>query len=429
MQEGRHPPLESTLSGPVIQPSGLDDYEPVFPPPITSRERLYPGELFRALRRSRGTAPTSAALAAQMQPLLPADRVVTITSQGKAAFDLIVQDAGLAGRTIILPAFFPDDFVGIFRKYGIRPRFVDVNPNSYEIDVDELTPEVLDGASAIVVEHTFGRPAATDALRALCDARGILLIEDCARALGAGVPHAFAGHAGDYAAYSLSKIAPVRQGGAVLSRHTLRATLAPAQLPLGGVLASLMLLKIPALNIVEGLIYRFAKGTVAYPLEVGNYQAAPPRELDTLARLVLGAYLPAYPAAVEKRRSLARTIRAALEPWGYRFQADAPGHVYTALSVQPPPGLNRDALRRKLRAQGVKAAFMWDTPLSTSDIARDEWGADRSRFPVAAALARNLIQLPISRYQTALETERIVQLCRRFAEEATGTRTPDDTRD
>lgn len=407
----------------MLPATGLDRDEPIFPPPITHRERLYVSELLRELRDARGNIPSSAELALRLQPLLPANRWVTLTTQGKAAFDLIVQAADLSGRVIILPAFFPDDFVGVFRKYGVRPRFVDVDPETYELDMAQLTPQVLDGASALLVEHTFGRPAPTHALRTLCDSRGMVLIEDCARALGAGSAGTLAGSDADYALYSLPKIAPVRQGGVLLSRQAVRPRLAPEHLGMGGLLASFMLLRIAPLRIAEGLLYRLAKGTAAYPLEVGNYEATPPGELDAVARFVLSAYLPSYPAAIEKRRRLARTLREALEPWGYHFQADAPGHVYTSLSMQPPPGMERDSLRRYLREHGVKAAFMWESPLGPSDLARDEWGADPSRFPVAAHLGKTLIQLPISRYQAPWETTRIIELCREFAEDHANRRT------
>lgn len=401
----------------MIPAAELDREEPIFPAPVTSRERLLPGEAIRALAHLRRPVPTVAEVEQLVRPFVPANRHLRLTSQGKAAFELTVQDAELAGHSVIVPAFFPDDFVGIFRKYGIRPRFVDVNPSSYALEADSIPAPLLDEASAIIVEHTFGRPADTAALRDLSDQHGLLLIEDCARALGAGLPGRLAGTDGDYAMYSLSKVTPVRQGGLLLSKRPVEAELAPPRLGIAGALHSLTLLRIGALEPLSGLVYRFAKGTSAYPLEVGNYDPSPPEDLDAIARFVLGAYLGNYAAAIEKRRRLANILRVSLEPWGYRFQEEAPGHVYTALSLEPPAGVDRDALRRHLRREGVKAPFMWHQPLGTSDIARDEWGADVTSFPVATHLGKRLIQLPISRYQTRKETALIIRLCRAYAEE------------
>ncbi|MFN8638763.1 MAG: DegT/DnrJ/EryC1/StrS family aminotransferase [Dehalococcoidia bacterium] len=410
-------PLRAAMTETMVPVSDLDRHEPIFPPPVTSRERLLLGEAVRTLVQLRSPATSTSEVDALLRPFLPPNRHLLLTTQGKAAFEVTVQDAELAGQSVILPAFFPDDFVGIFRKYGIRPRFVDVNPDSYALEAERIPTQLLEECSAIVVEHTFGRPAETAALRQLCDQRGLLLIEDCARSLGAGVPGHLTGTDGDYAMFSLSKVTPVRAGGAVTSRRPIDAHLAPAHLTLGGLLHSLTLIRVGALEPIAGLIYRFAKGTSVYPLEVGNYDPAPPAELDAVALFVLRAYLGQYAAAVEKRRRLAAIIRVALEPWGYRFQDDAPGHVYTALSLEPPPGVERDDLRRYLRERGVKAPWMWEHPLGTSEIARVEWGADTGSFPVAARLGKRLLQLPISRYQSRRETALIIRLCRAFAEE------------
>ncbi|MGE0360201.1 MAG: DegT/DnrJ/EryC1/StrS family aminotransferase [Vicinamibacterales bacterium] len=379
---------------------------------ITTRERIRISELLGGLMATAGT-PVETLL----QPYVPLHgRHVQFASQGKAAFEQIVVAAGLAGSRIIMPAFFPDDFVGVFQKYGITPVFADVDVETYHLDLGTVTPAHLDGARALLIEHTFGLPADGRRYREFCDAHGLLLIEDCARALGASRAGRLVGSDGHYAMFSLPKCLPVRAGGLALAATPLPPP-AAAHLGVDGLLHAATLIKYPLSSMIEHAAYALLADSPVYPREVGNYAPLPVREFDAVGRLMLRAFLPRYGDALARKRECARVLREALEPLGFTFQADGGGdHICTSVSVDPPAGADADALKADLVGHGVKASAMWRNAIGVSAFGAATWRADAQSTPVSLRLAQRLVQLPVSRFRTAAQSERIIGLCRRHAD-------------
>jgi dTDP-4-amino-4,6-dideoxygalactose transaminase len=377
---------------------------------ITTRERLTLAEIVRGLS-------TRADLDSLLGEFVPADgRHLIFASQGKAAFEQVVLAAGLQDSTILMPAFFPDDFVGVFLKYRITPVFVDVDPETYHLNLGAVTAAQLSGAKALLIEHTFGLPADGAAFRTFCDRHGLILIEDCARALGAASGGRLVGSFGHYAIFSLPKCAPVRAGGVALAEAPFQPRLGPPAIGLSGLLHALTLVRYPFASVVEGAIYSAVADSPIYPREVGNYEPLPAREFDALGRLMLRMFLPAYREALQAKRACATALKDALEPAGFTFQADRAGeHIATSLAADPPASCDPDALKVFLIKHGVKASAMWRNALGISEFGRRTWNARPDSTPVALRLSKRLIQLPVSRFRTQAESRRIVELCLGFA--------------
>ncbi len=347
--------------------------------------------------------------------LLPLEsRHSLFTSSGRAAFEQIVLDAGLQHSRIILPAFMPQDFVGIFRKYDMTPVFVDVDPHSYQLDLNGVTADLLDRCKAMLVLHTFGLPTDARPHRELCERHGLVLIEDCARALGASTHGVRVGGFGHYALFSLPKCTPVRTGGIALSERPMQPQLEAARIGFFGFLHALTLVRYPLLSFLERPAYALLAGTAAYPGEVGIYEPLPARELDWLAEAVLKGFMGQYPAALEVKRQRAAALCEALTPKGFSFQYDDGNHIRTSVSVEPPAGCDADDLQAFLKRRGIKATAMWRNALGVSAFAERTWGTQPSAAPVAGRLAKRLIQLPTSRVQTPRQTRAIVAACESY---------------
>jgi dTDP-4-amino-4,6-dideoxygalactose transaminase len=381
---------------------------------ITTRERITPAEVMRGIVNRNGSD-----LIDYFRGVLPVDkRHCLFTNQGKSAFEQIVRTAGLRHCRILAPAFFPDDFVGIFQKYDITPVFVDVDPERFQLDLDAV-PDDLDGVKAMIILHTFGLPAEGRRYREFCDKHGILLIEDCARALGAMAGADFVGSFGHFALFSLPKCTPVRQGGIAVSEQPLQPHLEAPKVGFTGLLHALTLVKYPlVMPLVEYAVYNMVADTPLYPREVGIYELLPSRHLDSLGRTVLTWYMPNYIDAIAKKRARASRLRNALEPLGFRFQADDGNHIYTALSVEPPASFDADEFYEFLVQRGVKASTMWRNSLALSEYGQQTWNTVPDAYPVARRLAKRQVQLPVSRFQSPRQTERMIDECKRFVEAA-----------
>jgi dTDP-4-amino-4,6-dideoxygalactose transaminase len=147
---------------------------------------------------------------------------VTVSS-GTAALHLAHLAAGIGpGDEVIVPAFTFVASATAARYVGAEPVLCDVRgPHDFNIDPEDAAARITARTRAIVAVHFCGYPADVGALRQLCDERGIVLIEDCAQAIGACVDGAgrMVGTVGELGAFSFfsKKQLCVGEGGMVAS--------------------------------------------------------------------------------------------------------------------------------------------------------------------------------------------------------------------
>ncbi len=103
---------------------------------------------------------------------------------------------------------------------GAQPIYADIDPDSLNLTVETVEPLITPRTRAVICQHTFGIPADTTRLRALCDTHKILLIEDCAHVLRDVRGPKDIGTLGDYLILSFGRDKAISgiTGGAVLSK-------------------------------------------------------------------------------------------------------------------------------------------------------------------------------------------------------------------
>lgn len=131
-------------------------------------------------------------------------------------------------RDVVVPAITFVSTAMAFHHAGFRVRVADVDSRNLLLSEEAVAPFVGADTAAIVAVHLYGqRCAALPALRALCDSRGVALIEDCAHRidlLDDGPP------LGDYACYSFNAVkeVPCGEGGLLWGRDDADETAARA---------------------------------------------------------------------------------------------------------------------------------------------------------------------------------------------------------
>lgn len=125
------------------------------------------------------------------------------TSSGTAALHSLYYGARIGpGDEVICCDYGFFATVTPLLQLGARPVFVDCSADG-TISVASAEAAITDRTRAIVVTHMWGQPGQVDALRSLCDRRGLLLFEDCSHAHGARFAGQVVGSFGDGAAWSL----------------------------------------------------------------------------------------------------------------------------------------------------------------------------------------------------------------------------------
>jgi perosamine synthetase len=150
----------------------------------------------------------------------PDHRAIAVNS-GTSALHLAVSAAGIGpGDEVIVPALcFVAAAIAVAQN-GAIPIICDAEPESLTLDVRQAERLIGPRTKAILTVHFWGYPSDTAALRELCDSRGIVLIEDCAQALGATAHGATVGTLADYATFAFSqrKHLACGEGGVVMCR-------------------------------------------------------------------------------------------------------------------------------------------------------------------------------------------------------------------
>ncbi|MDR5708526.1 MAG: DegT/DnrJ/EryC1/StrS family aminotransferase [Armatimonadota bacterium] len=142
------------------------------------------------------------------------------TSSGTAALHLALLALGVGpGDEVILPSYTCVALLQAVRYVGAIPKLVDLEPDGYNLSVEEVRRRITRRTRALLVPHMFGTPADIEALCGL----GVPVVEDVAQALGATVRDRSVGSFGDVAVCSFyaTKVITTGEGGMVLSSSEL----------------------------------------------------------------------------------------------------------------------------------------------------------------------------------------------------------------
>ena len=323
---------------------------------------------------------------------------VTVSS-GTAALHLACLAAGIgAGDEVIVPAFTFVASAAAPRYVGAEPVLCDVrSPLDFNLDPADVERRITPRTRAVVAVHFCGYPADVAALRALCDEHGLVLIEDCAQAIGARVDDAGrqVGTVGELGAFSFfsKKQLCVGEGGMVTSADEQLAE-------------RVRLFRSHAMT--SSTWDRHRGHDPAYDVvDIGfNYRLDEPRAALGLSRL------QRLQASIENRRAMVRAYRERL--------ADVPGielpfdeqaverSSHFAFPVLLADRDTRDRFRDDLKAAGIQTT--WYPALHTfTEYTRF---APADGLPQATEVADRHCALPLSSTMVESEVELVVEAVR-----------------
>ena len=345
-------------------------------------------------------------------------RAVRATSSGRAALLLLLRALDAKpGLPVFVSALNFPGVPAALAGAGYEPRFVDIDPASWQLDpraLDEALSAEAEGA-VVVAPHLFGAPCDIAEIAAVCRRRGAVLIEDCAHTVPDADSALVLGRTGAGALLSLETSKPISAlGGGVAIANTkgLAAGLARAADALGDADGHRGL---PG-AVLRGAAQHIATHSPAYPLLVYPLQRAAAlfgRDIENRDAQELPTTEECHVARLEHwRAALARqALRDVARDTQQRREAAAlyrtrlPGRV-TAMELPPePPAMlyypilveepSREAARLLAAGLDTKRLYMRD--------------CSASRCPVAARIAPRLLCLPIYPQMRREDTERVVR--------------------
>jgi len=299
---------------------------------------------------------------------------------GTDALELILVALGIGpGDEVIVPA---NTFVATVEAVcaaGARPRFVDVLPDTLEIDPDAVAAAVGPRTAAVMAVHMFGQMVDVDLLAPLAQRHGLALLEDAAQAHGARFGGGRAGSVGAAAGFSFypgKNLGALGDGGAVVSDD---AALVSRIRQLGN----------------HG---RAVSGHHLHELRGRNSR------LDTLQAALLTAKLSHLDADNDRRRALMQRYRERL-PAGCTPLAEHPRaeSVHHLAVVQVP---DRLAATTALDAAGIGWGLHYPVPCHRQPAFAEF--AD-GPLPVTECAAGHILSLPMSPTLTQAQVDRVAE--------------------
>ncbi len=318
-------------------------------------------------------------------------RHAVAVNSGTAALHLIVRGLGLgAGDEVITTPFSFVASANALLFEDVRPRFVDIDPATYNLDVAQAAEAVGPDTKGILAVDVFGVPADWPALSALAQARGLLLIDDACEALGASVAGRPVGAWGNAAAFGFypNKQITTGEGGCITTDDGALAERCRSMRNQGR-----------------------AEDAVMTHVRLGfNYR------MDELSAALGAAQLERLPALLARRAAVAAAYAEALAPLldDLALPADAaPGlerswFVYVVRLRDHFAPDAREALMARLRAAGVACAPYFPS-LHLQPYYRERFGFRAGRFPVCEAVSARTLALPFFPQMTEREVAYVAE--------------------
>ena len=343
---------------------------------------------------------------------------VLAVNSGRIGLLALLEALGLRpGDEILVPAYTLRALVVLLAQAGYVPVPVDVDPVSFNLDAAHARERIGPATRAILATHLFGRPCEIEAIVAMARAAGLLVIEDCAQALGSRVRDRPVGSFGDGAILSFDLLKPINTfgGGAVLTPHAdAAARLAQAQRQLrrpGVALARRIALGLAEHAVLASPAARLVAAALAHPSSrpfiERSYRSMQDGVRPTQARFAplqarIGLrLLDSLDGRCAVRRDMARKLARLL---GERPAATVVRGENGYFFVRRATG-DAAALRRDLLAAGIDAGIGSEVADYCGDLGR---GAE---CPNARRAQADAIQLPLHEGLDDHDLVRIAAVC------------------
>jgi UDP-N-acetyl-3-dehydro-alpha-D-glucosamine 3-aminotranferase len=309
--------------------------------------------------------PEGAALEKEIAALVGVPHAVACNS-GTDALHLALRAAGIGpGDEVVTPAFTFIATAEAIAYVHARPVFADVDAATFNLTAATLEKALTPRTRAVIVVHLFGQCAEMPPIAELCRTKGLVLIEDCAQAIGADWAGRQAGAWGDFGCFSFY---PTKNLGAYGDAGLVTARQAQHD-------AALRML-------------RHHGSRVSYSHEAIGLNS----RLDEMQAAILRVKLRHLARFTAARRAHAARYRellagAKLELPGEHGKG---GHIYHQFTVRLA---RRDAAKQALADAGIASGVYYPIPLHRQPVFEKEFGA--LSLPAAESAAREVLSLPI----------------------------------
>jgi len=289
------------------------------------------------------------------------------------------------GDEVITTAFTFFATAEVIAILGAKPVFADIKLDNYNIDPEDIARKITPRTKAIMPVHLFGLPCNMDPILKLAKEHNLVVIEDCAQAVGSQYKGKKAGSFGDFGCFSFfptKNLGCCGDGGAIITNREEMAE------------------KIRMLR-VHGSKKKYYHEFLGYN-----------SRLDTIQAAILEVKLKHLDEWIESRRSIANFYNSSLRDIVIQVPEEQIDtfHVYHQYTLRVE---NRDKLVEHLKMKGIGTAIYYPLPLHLQP-ALKHLGYKPQTLPNTERACEEVISLPIFPELERREMEEVVNAIREF---------------
>jgi len=311
---------------------------------------------------------------------------LSLFANGTIALVVALQALRISGEVITTPFTFVATSHSLLWN-GITPVFVDIDPETFNLDPDRIEAAVTPQTTAIVPVHCATAIPAVERIQRIANRYGLKVIYDAAHAFGVRQKGESLVRHGDLSVLSFhaTKVFNTFEGGAIVC---------------------------PDLKTKQRIDYLKNFGIADEVTVVGPGINGKMNEVQAAFGLLQLRYLK---DGENKRRAIDQRYRRELrDVLGLRLMPEPPdtagNYSYVPILVGPEYRMNRDGLYEYLRTQGIHARRYFYPLLSELPMYHGLPSAAANNLPIANRIALQVLCLPIHSDLTAEEQGRVIQL-------------------
>lgn len=281
---------------------------------------------------------------------------------------------------------------------GGKPVLVDVDPRTFNLDLEKAAKAITPKTRAIVPVHFAGLPVDCDYLYQLAEKHNLRVIEDCAHAIGAHYKGKVLGSFGDTQVFSFhpNKNMTTGEGGCVTTRddevaHQIR--------------------NLRFHGIDKNAWNRYAKdGNQHYGVTQPGFKY---NMMDIQAAIGLHQ-LKRLDGFIEQRNHIAERYLKELSgmpqwqlPAAPDYEHRHAWHIFTPLINPEAAGMNRDEFMAKMNEQNIGTGLHY-TACHLHSYFREAFGYKEGDFPIAEDIANRIVSLPLFPGMTEVQQTRVI---------------------
>ena len=329
---------------------------------------------------------------------------IIFTDMGRSAFRIIIEKMNLRDSQILFPAYVCDIFFPIFKKYNIKPIFIDADIKSFNIKIETIEKKITPKTKAVFVPHIYGLPNNIKKITAIAKKHNLKIIEDCAHSLGAKQNETYLGNFGDAALFSLYKSLPTIRGGMLVCPNDWEVELEKTRFSFRDILSFL--------NCFPFWAYIFKKfGSKIAPKMIRKEKLFKIGGINQVSLNLFSCFFEEHQKNLKKRIKLASFFQKELKSLGFETQKSK-NNSFGYLSALMPKKIKekRNDFIKGLQKKGIFCTRMWHQPIILNPEAQKKYKLDLRQFPNTVDISQRIINFPLQNHFQKKDIKEIIKM-------------------